>query len=107
MKYRSRTDIAADILQIASGGAIKTRIMYRAFLSFPQQKEYLQLLIDAGMLEYLNEGRMYRTTERGTTFLKSYKELREMLTPGQGKAKTTRRPPGRHHGSDRQPLSAD
>lgn len=91
MKYRSRTDIAADILQIASAGAIKTKIMYRAFLSFPQQKEYLQLLIEAGMLEYFREERMYKTTERGLHFLKSYQELRRMLIPGQGKAKTDER----------------
>lgn len=87
MKYRSRTDIAADILQIASTGAIKTKIMYRAFLSFPQQKEYLQLLIEAGMLEYFEEERMYKTTERGMHFLKSYGELRKMLTPKHNKAR--------------------
>ena len=35
MKYRSRMDIASEILEIAEGGALKTRIMYSAFLSFP------------------------------------------------------------------------
>ncbi|TLX99525.1 MAG: hypothetical protein E6K92_10250 [Thaumarchaeota archaeon] len=35
MKYRSRTDILANICDIANGyGANKTKIMYGAYLSF-------------------------------------------------------------------------
>ncbi|HXG06389.1 MAG TPA: winged helix-turn-helix domain-containing protein [Nitrososphaera sp.] len=48
MKQGSRTDIAAAILGIAVDGAIKTETMYRAFLSFPQLKEYLTVLEDRG-----------------------------------------------------------
>jgi predicted transcriptional regulator len=39
MKYRSRTEIVAMILEAANGGATKTKIMYRAFLSYEQLKE--------------------------------------------------------------------
>ncbi|MGA9172279.1 MAG: winged helix-turn-helix domain-containing protein, partial [Nitrososphaeraceae archaeon] len=40
MKYRSRTDIVGLILEAANGGgATKTRIMYKAFLSYAQLKE--------------------------------------------------------------------
>ena len=42
MKYRSRTEIVAMILEAANGGATKTRIMYKAFLSYAQLREYLQ-----------------------------------------------------------------
>jgi predicted transcriptional regulator len=45
VQYRSREDIVAAILDIAKHGAIKTRIMYRAFLSYPQLKEYLGMLL--------------------------------------------------------------
>ena len=38
MKYRSRTDIAAAMLEIALDGAIKTKIMYKAFLSFSTKR---------------------------------------------------------------------
>ncbi|HUG96381.1 MAG TPA: winged helix-turn-helix domain-containing protein, partial [Nitrososphaera sp.] len=31
MKYRSRTEIASRILESATGGTTKTKIMYRAF----------------------------------------------------------------------------
>ena len=41
MKYRSRTDIVSQILEAANGGATKTKIMYEAYLSYAQPKEYL------------------------------------------------------------------
>src|SRR2546422_835291 len=44
MKYRSRTDIVTQILDAANGnGANKTRIMYKAYLSYAQLKEYLSI----------------------------------------------------------------
>jgi predicted transcriptional regulator len=87
VKYRSRMDIAAAILEIAQGGAIKTRIMYRAFLSFPQLKEYLELLLDGGLLEYVPEEKEYYTTEKGKHFLKMYKEVGQMIFPPGNKKK--------------------
>jgi predicted transcriptional regulator len=74
------------MLEIAQGGAIKTRIMYRAFLSFPQLKEYLELLTDSGLLEYSEEEREYRTSEKGRYFLKLYKEVGQTLAPKESKA---------------------
>lgn len=53
-------DIRAAILEIAKGGAIKTRMMYGAYLSFPQLKEYLDLLTDGGLLEYSGEEKICR-----------------------------------------------
>ncbi len=87
MKYRSRMDIAAAILEIAQGGAIKTRIMYKAFLSFPQLKEYLELLQDGGLLDYVAEEKEYYTTEKGRQFLKMYKDVGQMIFPGARKKK--------------------
>lgn len=84
VKYRSRADIVADMLEVAKDGAIKTRIMYRALLSFPQLKEYLELLTDSGLLEY-REDRMYYTTERGRHFLKMYAEVGRMMFPKESK----------------------
>lgn len=79
MKYRSRTDIAADILGIAQGGAKKTRIMYSAFVSFPRLKIYLKALIDGGLLEYVDLDNVYVTTEKGKHFLKMYREVDSMV----------------------------
>jgi predicted transcriptional regulator len=53
MKYRSRTDIVGLMLEAANGGSTKTKIMYKAFLSYAQLKEYLTLLLQNNLLEYL------------------------------------------------------
>jgi predicted transcriptional regulator len=45
MRSRSKTGIAALILEAANGGAAKTKIMYKAFLSYVHLKEYLDVLI--------------------------------------------------------------
>ncbi len=81
MKYRSRTDIAAAMLEIALDGAIKTKIMYKAFLSFPQLKEYLAVLEEKGLLEYNSTDHEYRTTDKGKHFLKMYKDVGQMIFP--------------------------
>jgi predicted transcriptional regulator len=81
VKYRSRTDIAAAMLEIALDGAIKTRIMYKAFLSFPQLKEYLAVLEEKGLLDYISTDHEYRTTDKGRHFLKMYKDVGQMIFP--------------------------
>ena len=58
MKYRSRTELASNILEVANGGAIKTKIMYKACLSYAQLKEYLAMLIQNGLIEHDIEGEM-------------------------------------------------
>ena len=79
MKYRSRMDIAAAILDTSQDAAIKTKIMYSAFLSFPQLKEYLGLLTEGGLLKYEDEERVYNTTDKGKRFLKMYREVDAMV----------------------------
>lgn len=81
MKYRSRMDIASMILEIAQDGALKTRIMYSAFLSFPQLNEYLDMLVDSGLLAYFHDEKEYMTTEKGKEFIKKYKETAAMIFP--------------------------
>jgi predicted transcriptional regulator len=70
LKYRSRTNIVAAILEIALDGTIKTKIMYKAFPSFSQLKEYLAVLQEKGLPEYLATDHEYRTTDKGKQFLK-------------------------------------
>jgi predicted transcriptional regulator len=79
MKYRNRTEITSQMLEVAMGGATKTKIMYRSFLSFAQMKEYLEVLLANGLLE-LDENHVFRTTDKGTKFLKIYQEL-DRLAP--------------------------
>jgi predicted transcriptional regulator len=79
MKYRSRTEIVSMILEAANGGATKTRIMYKAFLSYAQLKEYLSVLIENNLLEYLEGSQSYKTTEKGLNLLKMHNEIGELL----------------------------
>ena len=79
MKYRSRTDIAEMILEAANGGATKTKIMYKAFLSYAQLKEYLAVLIENGLIEYEDVRQLYRTTEKGLHLLQIYNQVDEVV----------------------------
>jgi predicted transcriptional regulator len=79
MKYRSRTDIVSQILDAAIGGSTKTRIMYKAYLSYAQLKEYLSILVENGLLEYEETEEKYKTTEKGMKFIKAYQHM-GMLT---------------------------
>jgi predicted transcriptional regulator len=79
MKNRSRTEIVAMILDSANGGATKTKIMYSAFLSYNQLKEYLSLLIENNLIEYNGRTHEFRTTEKGLKFLKTHNAIGELL----------------------------
>ena len=80
MKYRSRTEIVCNILDATNGGrASKTKIMYAAFLSYAQLKEYLSVLIENNLLEYSDGTQTYKTTEKGLNYIKMYREIRELL----------------------------
>ena len=80
MKYRSRTDIVGLILEAANGGATKTKIMYKAFLSYAQLKEYLTVLLEKDVLEYEDEIQLFRTTEKGLRLLQMYNQFDEMMS---------------------------
>jgi predicted transcriptional regulator len=53
--------------------------MYTSFLSYTQLKEYLSVLIENNLLQYLEGTQTYKTTEKGLNFLKKYDEIGELL----------------------------
>ena len=79
MKYRSRTEIVGNILEAANGGTTKTKIMYKAFISYNQLKEYLSILIENNLLEYIDGTHKFKTTEKGLNYLKMHNEIGELL----------------------------
>jgi predicted transcriptional regulator len=80
MRYRSRIDIISQILEAANGGASKSKIMYKALLSYNQMKDYVELLIEKDMLVYdQQEVQTFRTTEKGLKFLYFYNEISEVI----------------------------
>jgi predicted transcriptional regulator len=82
MKYRSRSEIIAAILEDANGGgATKTTIMYKAVISYDYMKQCLLSLAEDGLIEY-EQGRMtYRTTAKGMHLLQLYNNVNEMVQP--------------------------
>ena len=81
MKYRDRTEIITLILASASrmSGVLKTRIMYEAFLSFSQLKEYVGLLLRNGLLEHDELKKTYKTTEKGLRLLELCNSINEIV----------------------------
>ena len=79
MKYRSRIDIVSQILEVANGGATRTKIMYKAFLSYSQMKEYLTILTDNNLLSYDEVTHVFKTTEKGFRFLQTYNLIGDVM----------------------------
>ncbi|HXU94840.1 MAG TPA: DUF4364 family protein [Candidatus Nitrosotalea sp.] len=80
MKYRSRTEIISMILDSVTVGTTKTKIMYKAYLSYTQLKEYLSLLEESGMIVYEDGTQVYKITEKGRKFLKLSIEIDDMVS---------------------------
>jgi predicted transcriptional regulator len=79
MGNRSRTEIVINILDAANGGTTKTKIMYIAFLSYTQLTEYLSVLTDNNLIEYLDGTNKFKTTEKGLNYLNIHNESRKLL----------------------------
>ena len=79
MGNRSRTEIVSNILDAANGRTTKTKIMYIAFLSYNQLNEYLSILIENNLIEYLDGTKTFKTTEKGLNYLKMHNEIGELL----------------------------
>jgi predicted transcriptional regulator len=79
MKYRGRIEIVGLLLDAANGGtATKTKLMYRAYLSFNQLREYLAFLVENGLIEYEQGMQTYRTTEKGMRVLHLQNQIDEV-----------------------------
>jgi predicted transcriptional regulator len=79
MKYRSSTEIIDSILHSIEAGATKTHIMYRAYLSYSQLKEYLKLLQSRDLIRYEEGSQLYHLSERGLRFINVYREIKELV----------------------------
>ena len=77
-QYRSRIQIAANILEIAKEGSRKTKIMYLGNLSFDLLQKYLEMLVNYELLElHGSPDKGYIATEKGKQFLEDYYELQK------------------------------
>ena len=84
MPYRDRTEITRQILDIANSAEniTKVKIMYKAFLSYKQVKEYVALLTENDLLRYDSITHTYKTTEKGLRLLQFYNQLDDIIMKG-------------------------
>ena len=80
MKYRSRIEITAKILESASNTPIsKTRLMYMSYLSHEKMTEFADMLVQSDLLNCDNHTRLLSTTVKGIKFLQLYEKMKECL----------------------------
>ncbi len=82
VKRRGRLEIIADILRSIQnkGGTIKpTHLLYKSNLSHAKLKEYVDVLLNKGMIEeQLVKGRkMFFMKEQGHKFLLEFERIKE------------------------------
>lgn len=82
MHNRQKDEIMRDVLYSAQGGASITRIMFHAYLTHTQAKEYTQALVSNALLEQDIEAaslRQFRTTPKGVEYLAAAERMSDML----------------------------
>jgi predicted transcriptional regulator len=73
----------AEIMEVAKGMQLKTRIMYLVNLSFSQVNEYLSFLTEMGFLNVRVENgkKIYETSAKGILYIENYQEMSNLLSP--------------------------
>lgn len=83
---RSRAGVILNILNEALKGVNKTRLMYRCNLNFARFNHYLQDLLDAGLIERIEDETsnpavsLYKTTEKGKELLTVLRKADEFIS---------------------------
>ena len=82
MKHRSKEEIAALILEaiVNTHRPTQTMIMYKAYLTHVQLKEFLASLMEQALIEYNKLERIYTITKKGMHFLEVYNQLNQLQT---------------------------
>ena len=80
MKIRSRVDILASILQMANGGAKRSKMTMNNY----HLLRHISLLCENDLLQYDKKDNVTRTTAKGIEFLTAYNELVECCHKEEG-----------------------
>ena len=81
MKNRSKYGVIAAILRSAMREETRTKIMYKAMLSNDQCRNYIDSLLNFGLIVEQNNGAklVYKVTNKGSTFLDYYEQMMHLL----------------------------
>lgn len=77
--YRTRHEIAADILKLTRQPARITRIVYHCNLNFSIVHRYLDRLIEAGLLRQVGEPPAYQATDQGHLYVETFRHAQQLL----------------------------
>ena len=72
-------EIMDSILRSVGSGQTKTRLMYSAYLSYSQLKEYIALLEKRNLVRPDSALQLYFITDKGLKFLNAYQEIHELI----------------------------
>ena len=75
-RHRSRFEMIAAMLEAATEESKPTEIMYKAYMSYEQFKEYLALVTTRKLLEYNASRKTYKITSVGKEFLGKCQKLK-------------------------------
>ena len=79
MKYPSRNDIVANILESASEMPVsKTRLMHMTFMEYGQLNTYVVMLIKNDLLSFDSRNHQFFITDKGQRFLEYYSSLKQL-----------------------------
>jgi predicted transcriptional regulator len=73
-KYRSKQEIVHDILNACPDR--KGHIMFKAYLSFTELKEYLQELQQLELIDYNEETRVFNLTDKGARYVRVFDRMK-------------------------------
>jgi predicted transcriptional regulator len=82
MHNRQKDEIMRDILHSAQGGTGITKIMFHAYLTHSQAKQYIRSLMKSGLLqEDLEPASLgqFRTTPKGVEYLNAIERISDLL----------------------------
>ena len=82
LKHRTKEEITALILNSIThtNRATQTIIMYKAYLTHVQLKQFLSSLTEKSLIEYHKLERIYTITDKGMHFLGVYNQLNQLHT---------------------------
>ena len=79
-QHRSRSEIIAAILEVANGNRVRTtEIQFKTYLSYNLLKEYLIMLLEKDLLEYIEGERSFKTTPKGIQLLHVCNDMEELM----------------------------
>lgn len=77
---RSNYEIMAEILEFCRQPRSQTRIMDAVNLSFWAVRTYVLMLESMGFVEVHQSKRRFQTTQKGSVFLRKWKEINELMS---------------------------